>query len=185
METFHKEVTVMTTVGDQPPSGDTRFGRLVEAFESHVPAAPEYSDFEVPEEWHTPANEMELWHEAHLRGLFTLEAAMARAMLGKLLVQNKYLRGGRFAIWPSRERHQFWAALWLALRLVPGRTYSANELEVFVAVGAPPPSRARLLAAATAADADAWSCWPRTAAVLASAAPAASAAALTPCPTPP
>ncbi|KAJ1616161.1 hypothetical protein T492DRAFT_1152478 [Pavlovales sp. CCMP2436] len=66
---------------------------------------------------------------------FDAEAAMARLVLAQLLVQNRYIvrsvSDEAFIAWPSRDRHQLWATLWLALRLLPGFEYTPRELECF------------------------------------------------------
>lgn len=97
-----------------------------------------------------PEREVELWREAQARGSFELEMAIASSLLHKLLVQNKYLVGATFSSWPSRDRHQLWATLWIALRLVPGRKYTAAEIECLLAchLASPEPS----LIASMAAD---------------------------------
>lgn len=89
--------------------------------------------FEVPEAWLAADQQLRVWAVARERRLFGLELATARALLRQLLEQNRYLRGGLFVSWPSRDRHQLWAALWIALRLVPQHRYSAAAFEGFVA----------------------------------------------------
>ena len=95
-------------------------------------------DRPVPDQWlDDPQQHMAFWRNAAASSanndIDGLERAMASTMLRRLLVQNKYLRGAAFANWPSRDRHQLWATAWLALRLLPGRSYSASELDALLA----------------------------------------------------
>lgn len=80
------------------------------------------------------SNALELWRLAARHGdaAFPLQMALAAAMLRALLLQNKYLRDDRFCRWPSRDRHQLWATLWLALRLLPERPYTPTEVDEIV-----------------------------------------------------
>ena len=114
--------------------GSDDFAALVRSFREHVPpatSAPELA-WTVPPEWGEADLEARYWREAHASGIFELEMAMASELLRKLLEQNKYLRASCFARWPSRDRHQLWATAWLALRLLPGRAYSAAEFDALV-----------------------------------------------------
>lgn len=108
---------------------DAAFAPLLHEFQvcAHVRTQP-WFDFELPSEWLVPEREFAYWRAAAASGVFELQMAMASHMLEKLLVQNKYLRGRRFANWPSRDRHQLWATLWLALRFWPDRLYMADEV---------------------------------------------------------
>ena len=95
---------------------------------------PPLHELEVPDAWLDSGDrEAQFWREARSCGVFELEVAMAAAMLRTLLVQNKYLQVAssppRFTKWPSRDRHQLWATLWLGMRFVCGREYSASEVE--------------------------------------------------------
>lgn len=85
-------------------------------------------DFDVPTEWLQPEREALFWKCAHRSNNFPLEMALASAKLRELLEQNRYLLAGRFTSWPSRDRHQLWATLWLALRFWPERLYSSAEV---------------------------------------------------------
>lgn len=100
-------------------------------------------EFQVHDEWHLPTRQADFWRscaqgedELH----YALERAMARAMLSKLLIQNRYLQtaadgsGSVLAAWPSRDRHQLWATLWLALYFRPERRYSAEEVNDFLTI---------------------------------------------------
>ena len=87
--------------------------------------------------------EAAFWREAiQSRGDFLLEMVLATWLLERLLQQNKYMRDGRFTTWPSRDRHQLWAALWLACRFRPAYVYSADEVaaELSRLFTAPPPT---------------------------------------------
>ena len=110
------------------------FAALVRSFREHVPPAtsPPELAWTVPPEWGEADLEARYWREAHTSGIFELEMAMASELLRKLLEQNKYLRASCFTRWPSRDRHQLWATAWLALRLLPGRAYSAAEFDALV-----------------------------------------------------
>ena len=107
------------------------------------PSVPCFS-FPIPPAWH--AREAEFWREAHASGEFGLDIAMAAHIHLKLLEQNKYVRDARFRSWPSRDRHQFWATLWLAMRLVPDRLYSEAELECLIAMHLERPERSLMVA---------------------------------------
>ena len=102
-------------------------------------------DRPVPDQWlDDPQQHMAFWRNAAASSanndIDGLERAMASTMLRRLLVQNKYLQpattdGGdlaRFTKWPSRDRHQLWATLWLALRFLPGRIYEEEELRAYL-----------------------------------------------------
>lgn len=77
-----------------------------------------------------------------------VEAAFARTILEKLL--KTCLGGGVgspvFKSWPSRDRHQLWAAMWLALRFVPDRPYSQAEVAWMLAHHSGDPSPGLLMA---------------------------------------
>ena len=106
------------------------FASLVQHFRSsHDSATHPWLDFVLPDTWTLPEREAEFWRSAAEAGVFELQMALASCMLEKLLVQNHYMRSRRFARWPSRDRHQLWATLWLALRFWPDRRYSAAEVE--------------------------------------------------------
>ena len=82
-------------------------------------------EFEHPfaDEWHAQ-RQAELWRELvwwRRRLSWTASLVDGGDMLKRLLVQNKYLSTAtKFTKWPSRDRHQLWATLWLALRFRPG-----------------------------------------------------------------
>ena len=112
-----------------------------------TPELPPLHELEVPDAWVDSGDrEAQFWREARSCGVFELEIAMAAAMLRKLLVQNKYLQVSaqppRFTKWPSRDRHQLWATLWLGMRFVCDREYSASEVERIISahLATPEPS---------------------------------------------
>ena len=136
------------------------FVELLAAFHARplatVGGAPTLT-FAIPPEWEAGGafcdgcgpREVEFWHAVRAAGCFELEQAMAASMLERLLVQNKYLAAdGRFRAWPSRDRHQLWAVLWLALRLVPGRAYGAEELDRLLGASLVDPQRSLVVAMA-------------------------------------
>ena len=118
-----------------PPVPQDEFSPVVTCFEAHDKSAIWFDmDWSGAEEWLPPEREAACWRAAARSGVFELEMAMASEMLRRLLVQNKYLVSDRrFAVWPSRDRHQLWATLWLALRFRPHRRYTAAELETEMA----------------------------------------------------
>ena len=97
-----------------------------------------YRTYSVPDEWReSDERQADFWRQAAAAPSklgFELEMAMARAMIGALLVQNKYVDGtaGHFKSWPSRDRHQLWATAWLALRFVAGRSYTTHEVDQLI-----------------------------------------------------
>ena len=102
------------------------FAALLASFRSS--SSDDELTFEIPAAWLEPASEAALWAHCARDSAFDLELRLTSALLTKLLVQNKYMKDSTFVAWPSRDRHQLWATLWLACRLVPGRAYARDEL---------------------------------------------------------
>ena len=141
----------------QPGKDNSAFDELVATYKGLQSPSVQLGDQSVPlfeleisDGWLEPESEALFWREARGREVFQLETAMASAKLRKLLEQNRYLHGTRFSKWPSRDRHQLWATLWLSMRFVLGRAYSRAELECVLAahLACPDPS----LVAAVRAD---------------------------------
>jgi hypothetical protein len=97
-----------------------------------------FRTYSVPDEWRLDdERQAQFWREAAKASEklgFELEMAMARAILGALLVQNKYVDGqsSTFRSWPSRDRHQLWATAWLALRFVFGKSYENADVDKLI-----------------------------------------------------
>eukprot|EP00928_Gymnodinium_smaydae_P026711 TRINITY_DN20891_c0_g2_i2.p1 TRINITY_DN20891_c0_g2~~TRINITY_DN20891_c0_g2_i2.p1 ORF type:complete len:423 (-),score=102.52 TRINITY_DN20891_c0_g2_i2:301-1569(-) len=137
----------VATASSEEATDDASLRRLAAALREHLRergdaagdagGAVPLLDFELPDEWLAPDREVAFWRGARASECFELEMCMAAAVLRRLLVQkeNGYLCPQRsvFFEWPSRDRHQLWATLWLALRLLPGRSYSKEELDRLLA----------------------------------------------------
>lgn len=131
--------TTFAAASTSMPSANASVAALLDKLSSRDPSVV-WLDDSIPDSWIHPDHELptakpEYWRaaidaarEREDEG-YALQLAMAREALRRLLVQNKYLRDGLFAAWPSRDRHQLWATLWLATRFVHTRRYSTAELE--------------------------------------------------------
>ena len=107
-------------------ASDADFASLLASFRSS-PSDDELT-FEIPAAWLEPASEAALWAHCARESAFELELRLTSALLTKLLGPEQVHERFHLRAWPSRDRHQLWATLWLACRLVPGRAYARDEL---------------------------------------------------------
>merc|ERR1712224_730219 len=88
-----------------------------------LPHAVPVQCFRVPEEWLDPGKEELFFQEVNFYEIAELRMAMGRLLLERLLTE--FLRGSPPLLrqWPTKDKHQFWATLWLALHFVLDRMY--------------------------------------------------------------